>query len=66
LLYLENNLRIVSVKSMREYLVGYMRMDEELLRTLDCELIKECAEVGKKKNLLLILEKAVAYAKQHF
>jgi hypothetical protein len=51
---------------MREYLVGYMRMDEELLRTLDCELIKECAEVGKKKDMLLILEKAVAYAKQHF
>ncbi|MDR1778496.1 MAG: hypothetical protein LBR14_01905 [Clostridiales Family XIII bacterium] len=62
LLQLENNLRIRSADSMWSYLTDFMRMDEDILRTLDSQLIAECAAVGKKKEMLLFLKKAVENA----
>jgi len=43
------NLRLQSVKAMRSYLEEDLRIDFEVLRTLDKDVVKRCVEVGRKK-----------------
>ncbi len=49
------NLRIQSVKAMQKYLTEDLRIDVEVLKNLDKEIVRECVEVGKKKNELGLL-----------
>lgn len=63
LLLLENALRIRSVGAMWSYLTDFMRMDEDALGKLDADLIGECCDAGKKKEMLGFLQKAVGNAK---
>jgi len=49
------NLRLQSVKAMQNYLTEDLRIDVEELRKLDRKIVRECVEVGKKKNELRLL-----------
>ena len=50
------NLRLQSVKAMQNYLTEDLRMDVDVLKTLDKDIVRRCVEVGKKKlNQLLKL-----------
>jgi predicted transcriptional regulator of viral defense system len=55
------NIRIQSVKAMREYLEKDLRIEMSALQNFDVEIIKQCAEFGRKKGeltqLLNILKK---------
>jgi len=46
------NLRLQSVKAMLNYLIEDLRIDFDVLETLDREIVKQCVEVGKKKTEL--------------
>ncbi|MDR0699658.1 MAG: hypothetical protein LBG28_10650 [Tannerella sp.] len=46
------NLRLQSVKAMREYLEEDLRVDFSVLQSIDTEIIRLCAEVGRKKEEL--------------
>jgi hypothetical protein len=50
------NIRIQSVKAMREYLEDDLRLEMPALQNFDIEIIKQCVEVGKKKMELGLLE----------
>ena len=50
-----NNLRLQSVKAMQNYLIEDLRIDFDILKNLDTEIIKQCIEVGKKKTELGLL-----------
>jgi len=50
------NLRLQSVKAMQNYLTEDLRIDFDVLKTLDKEIVKQCIEVGKKKGELNLLE----------
>ncbi|MCL2327182.1 MAG: hypothetical protein FWC39_01580 [Bacteroidetes bacterium] len=50
------NLRLQSVKAMQNYLTEDLRIDFEVLRNLDRDVVRECVEVGKKKNELHLLK----------
>jgi hypothetical protein len=49
------NLRLQSVKAMQNYLMEDLRIDVDVLKTLDRDIVRECVEVGKKKNELGLL-----------
>jgi len=49
------NLRLQSVKAMENYLIEDLRMDFDVLRTLNTDIVKRCMEVGKKKTALRFL-----------
>ena len=51
------NLRLQSVKAMQNYLTKDLRIDVEELRKLDRDVVRECVEVGRKRNELRLLEK---------
>ena len=51
------NLRLQSVKAMQSYLTEDLRIDFEILKTLDKDVVKQCIEVGKKKTELRWLSK---------
>ncbi len=51
------NLRLQSVKAMQNYLTEDLRIDFEVLESLDKDIVRQCVEVGKKKGELgLLLE----------
>jgi len=56
-----SNLRIQSVKAMRKYLTEDLRIDLDVLKTLDKEIVNQCIEVGKKKGELQWLEKYLLF-----
>ncbi len=49
------NLRLQSVKAMQKYLTEDLRIDFEVLKTLDKDIVRECVEVGRKKGELRLL-----------
>ena len=49
------NLRLQSVKAMQTYLVEDLRIDFDVLKSLDKDIVRQCIEVGKKKNELGLL-----------
>jgi predicted transcriptional regulator of viral defense system len=49
------NLRLQSVKAMQNYLTEDLRIDSEILKTLDKDIIKQCIDVGQKKAELKLL-----------
>lgn len=51
------NIRIQSVKAMREYLEEDLRFEMSALQNFDIEIIKQCVAVGRKKGELEILIK---------
>ena len=53
------NLRLQSVKAMQNYLIEDLRIDFEVLETLDKEIVRQCVEVGKKKGELNLLLKFI-------
>jgi predicted transcriptional regulator of viral defense system len=55
------NLRIQSVKAMREYLEEDLRFEISALQKFDIGVIRQCAEVGRKKTELRELEKLLFY-----
>ncbi|GHT12780.1 hypothetical protein FACS189415_2920 [Bacteroidia bacterium] len=50
------NLRLQSVKAMREYLEDDLRIDFSVVESFDLEIIRQCIEVGRKKIELRLLE----------
>lgn len=46
------NLRLQSVKALRNYLTKDLRIDFEELKLLDKEIVKQCINMGKKKGEL--------------
>jgi hypothetical protein len=54
------NLRLQSVKAMQNYLTENLRIDFEVLKMLDKDIVRQCVEVGKNKGelgeLLKLLE----------
>jgi hypothetical protein len=57
LIIITPNLRIQSVKAMREYLEDDLRIDFSAVEKFDLDIIKQCVEVGRKKGELgLLLE----------
>jgi hypothetical protein len=54
------NLRIQSVKAMREYLEDDLRIDFSVVQKFDLEIIRQCVEVGRKKGELELLLKFLA------
>ena len=51
------NLRLQSVKAMQNYLIEDLRIDFDVLKTLDKEIVGQCVDVGKKKGELIQLLK---------
>lgn len=49
------NLRLQSVKAMQSYLTEDLRIDFQILETLDKYIVRQCIEVGKKKMELDLL-----------
>jgi predicted transcriptional regulator of viral defense system len=49
------NLRLQSVKAMQNYLTEDLRIDVDVLKTLDKDIVRECVEVGRKKRELRLL-----------
>ncbi|MDR2058479.1 MAG: hypothetical protein LBP83_09430 [Dysgonamonadaceae bacterium] len=49
------NLRLQSVKAMQVYLEEDLRIDFSGLQRVDCEIIRQCTEAGKKKEELGLL-----------
>jgi len=49
------NLRLQSVKAMQNYLTEDLRIDFDVLKTLDKDIVRQCIEVGKKKGELKLL-----------
>ncbi len=47
------NLRLQSVKAMQKYLTENLRIEVEVLKTLDKDIVRKCVEVGKKKGELI-------------
>ena len=58
------NLRLQSVKAMFNYLVEDLRIDSDVLKTLDKDIVKQCVEVGMKKNELIQLLKFLSELKK--
>jgi len=54
------NLRLQSVKAMQNYLVEDLRIDFDVLKALDKNIVCQCIEVGKKKEELKWLEKLLS------
>jgi len=50
-----SNLRLQSVKAMQNYLTEDLRIDFDILKTLDKGIVNECIEVGKKEGELRLL-----------
>jgi hypothetical protein len=50
------NLRLQSVKAMQNYLTEDLRIDFDVLKTLDKDIVRQCIEVGKKRGELKMLE----------
>lgn len=46
------NLRLQSVKAMQSYLTEDLRIDYDVLKMLDEDIVRQCVEVGKKRNEL--------------
>ena len=55
-----NHLRLQSVKAMKEYLEEDLRIDFDVLKTFDRDIVKQCIEVGKKKGELMQLLKLLS------
>ena len=51
------NLRLQSVRAMRKYLLEDLRIDFDVLKTLNKNIVNQCIEVGKKKTELTQLFK---------
>ena len=51
------NLRLQSVKAMQIYLEEDLRIDFDVLKNLDIEIIRQCIETGRKKEKLKLLLK---------
>jgi len=51
------NLRLQSVKAMQNYLTEDLRIDSDVLKTLDKSIVEQCVEVGKKKGELIQLKR---------
>ena len=51
------NLRLQSVKAMQNYLTEDLRIDFDVLKTLDKEIVRQCIEVGRKKAELTMLSR---------
>ncbi|MDR2147080.1 MAG: hypothetical protein LBE91_11535, partial [Tannerella sp.] len=49
------NLRLQSIKAMQKYLTEDLRIDFEVLKTLDKNIVNQCIKVGKKKGELKLL-----------
>ena len=50
-----NNLRLQSVKAMQKYLEEDLRIDFDVLQSIDAEIIRQCIEAGRKKRELTLL-----------
>ncbi len=51
------NLRLQSVQAVQKYLTEDLRIDLDVLKNLDTDIVRQCIEVGKKKGELgLLLE----------
>jgi len=55
------NLRLQSVKAMQNYLTQDLRIDFDALKNLDKDIVRMCAETGKKKGELRLLEVLLAH-----
>jgi len=53
------NLRLQSIKAMQNYLTEDLRIDFDVLKTLDKDIVRQCVEVGKKKRELRLLLKFI-------
>ena len=53
------NLRLQSVKAMRNYLTKDLRIDFDTLNTLDEDIVNQCIEAGKKRMELKLLLKFI-------
>ncbi|GHT02720.1 hypothetical protein FACS189440_02300 [Bacteroidia bacterium] len=58
------NLQIRSVKEMQKYLEDDLRIDFSAVRNFDLDIIRQCAEVGRKKGELRLLLKIASKAPQ--
>ena len=54
-----NNLRLQSVKAIQNYLSEDLRIDFEVLKNMDAEIIRKCIEAGRKKSELELLLKVL-------
>jgi hypothetical protein len=54
------NLRLQSVKAMREYLEEDLRFEMSALQNFDIEIIRQCVELGRKKNELNLLSEIIS------
>ena len=54
------NLRLQSVKAMQNYLIEDLRIDFDVLKTFDKDIVRQCIEVGKKKAELELLLKLLS------
>jgi predicted transcriptional regulator of viral defense system len=54
------NLRLQSVKAMQSYLTEDLRIDFDVFKTLDKDIVSQCIEVGKKKGELKCLSEFLA------
>jgi hypothetical protein len=52
-----NNLRLQSVGAMQTYLEDDLRIDFSAIEHWNTEIVKQCAEMGRKKLELKLLEK---------
>jgi len=50
------NLRLQSVKAMQSYLTEDLRIDFDVLKTLDKDIVNQCIDNGKKKGELRLLQ----------
>lgn len=59
-----NGLRLQSTKAIKSYLEEDLRIDFTMLKTYNPEIIRLCAEAGKKRTELTLLSKLFEY--EHF
>jgi len=53
------NLRLQSVKAMQKYLTDDLRIDLDMAKGLDKNIVSQCVEIGKKKTELNVLLKFI-------
>ncbi len=54
-----SNLRLQSVKAMYSYLIENLRIDYEVLKKIDKDIVRQCIDVSKKKTELKCLLKII-------
>ena len=59
LIMLRSKLRIVSEKSMRQFLIEFMRVDLQEISNPDLDIFDQCIATGRKRTELLCLRKVI-------